>query len=229
MNYEKNYYDYANYILSLHREKNNDIKYEKHHIIPKSLGGLNTKDNLILLTPREHFLAHYLLTKFTTKKEYRYKMLKALWVLSYIKKEKIFIISSKQFAKLRKEVIDNKCIPVICLETMKIFPSMKIASSTVGGRVDSFFKGRIKSAGGYSNWEFYDPTKVYTKKESVYNYAARPSLKKKVVCLDTQEIFESIKEAAIWAKVSTARISGCCRNIPDCKSAGGYHWKYQEN
>jgi hypothetical protein len=38
---------------------------ESHHIIPKSLGGSNTKNNLVLLSAREHFIAHLLLTKFT--------------------------------------------------------------------------------------------------------------------------------------------------------------------
>jgi hypothetical protein len=35
--------------------------FENHHIIPKSKGGDNTKENLVLLTAREHFLAHKLL------------------------------------------------------------------------------------------------------------------------------------------------------------------------
>jgi len=35
--------------------------YEKHHIVPRSLGGNNTHSNLIRLTPREHFIAHWLL------------------------------------------------------------------------------------------------------------------------------------------------------------------------
>ena len=39
---------------------------EKHHIIPKSLGGNNTKDNLVALTAREHFVCHLLLTRMTT-------------------------------------------------------------------------------------------------------------------------------------------------------------------
>ena len=38
---------------------------EKHHIIPKSIGGSNSNDNLVKLTPREHFICHILLTKFT--------------------------------------------------------------------------------------------------------------------------------------------------------------------
>ena len=36
---------------------------EKHHIIPKSLGGGNNSENLITLTAREHFICHWLLTK----------------------------------------------------------------------------------------------------------------------------------------------------------------------
>ena len=31
---------------------------ETHHILPKSLGGLNEDCNLIELTAREHFIAH---------------------------------------------------------------------------------------------------------------------------------------------------------------------------
>lgn len=36
---------------------------ERHHIIPKSLGGSNRKSNLVRLTAREHFVAHWLLAK----------------------------------------------------------------------------------------------------------------------------------------------------------------------
>lgn len=37
--------------------------FEKHHIIPKCLGGTNDKSNLVLLTSREHFICHHLLWK----------------------------------------------------------------------------------------------------------------------------------------------------------------------
>jgi len=36
---------------------------EKHHIIPRSIGGTDNKDNLVNLTAREHFIAHILLVK----------------------------------------------------------------------------------------------------------------------------------------------------------------------
>ena len=36
---------------------------EIHHIIPKSLGGKDSKDNLVKLSAKEHFIAHRLLAK----------------------------------------------------------------------------------------------------------------------------------------------------------------------
>lgn len=36
---------------------------ETHHVIPRCLGGNNSKENLVDLTLREHFVAHKLLTK----------------------------------------------------------------------------------------------------------------------------------------------------------------------
>ena len=59
-----------------------DGYYEKHHIIPKSLGGNNDENNLVKLTPREHFICHWLLVKMYRKgSEERNKMLYAFWFM----------------------------------------------------------------------------------------------------------------------------------------------------
>lgn len=55
-----------------------DTYVEKHHIVPKSLGGSNAKDNLVKLTAREHFICHLLLPKFTSGKD-QISMLHAAW------------------------------------------------------------------------------------------------------------------------------------------------------
>ena len=39
--------------------------YERHHIIPKSMGGDDIYPNLVLLTAREHFICHALLWRMT--------------------------------------------------------------------------------------------------------------------------------------------------------------------
>jgi hypothetical protein len=61
MNYQKHYDLLINTRKQLNREKNKGQYFEQHHIIPKSLGGNNLKENLVFLTPREHFIAHWLL------------------------------------------------------------------------------------------------------------------------------------------------------------------------
>lgn len=51
---------------------------EKHHIIPKALGGSNDIKNLVTLTAREHYVAHLLLPHMVTGKS-KWKMQIALW------------------------------------------------------------------------------------------------------------------------------------------------------
>lgn len=60
------------------RKKSIECYYENHHIVPKSLGGGNSKENLVLLTAREHFVCHLLLTKMTLGRS-RSKMICAFW------------------------------------------------------------------------------------------------------------------------------------------------------
>jgi hypothetical protein len=47
--------------IKLNKKDPNYIYYEKHHILPKCLGGTNNEENLVLLTGREHFICHKLL------------------------------------------------------------------------------------------------------------------------------------------------------------------------
>ncbi len=61
MNYQRIYNE-----LIINRQNNplsKGIYTEKHHIIPKSLGGSNNKSNIVALSAREHFIAHWLLAK----------------------------------------------------------------------------------------------------------------------------------------------------------------------
>lgn len=65
----------------------NQLYFENHHIIPRSLNGDNGKNNLVRLTAREHFICHYLLTKMVLKKDYLLKMLYAFNMMRSIPKQ----------------------------------------------------------------------------------------------------------------------------------------------
>ena len=75
---------YTNWYFSIIKNaklKTNNVGYlERHHIIPKSFGGNDTKDNLVKLTAKEHFICHLLLTKMTTGFN-RHKMLHAFMLM----------------------------------------------------------------------------------------------------------------------------------------------------
>ena len=52
----------------------------------------------------------------------------------------------------------------------------------------------------------------------------RDRQKKKVVNIDTKEIFDSVNEASKSVGLSPAAIGNCCSGIR--KTAGGFHWEY---
>ena len=96
---------YSNWYFNIiTRAKNRQLASysEKHHIIPKSLGGSNDKDNLVQLTPKEHFVCHILLVKMLAGIQ-RGKMLQALWYMSNKKSTTKHIPNARFYERLRKE------------------------------------------------------------------------------------------------------------------------------
>ncbi|MCS7317742.1 MAG: HNH endonuclease, partial [Candidatus Dojkabacteria bacterium] len=83
MNYERIYHSIINYRKANPIPK--DQYKELHHILPRSLGGKNNKDNLVYLTPKEHFICHLLLTKMFNEQEKREKMIKAFFAMKHWK------------------------------------------------------------------------------------------------------------------------------------------------
>ena len=85
-------------------EKNKRIKlrknvtYECHHILPKSLGGNNLKDNLCYLTVKNHFLAHWLLAKETNNP----KCWEIVFLMINTRKTNIPKIAYKIYEKIRE-------------------------------------------------------------------------------------------------------------------------------
>ena len=101
MNYKRLYND----IVTNAQLQERNCYTETHHIVPRSLGGADTADNLVRLTAREHFIAHWLLSKFTQGPD-RGKMIKALSLMradsKYQKRYKTKI-TARVYENLREE------------------------------------------------------------------------------------------------------------------------------
>lgn len=52
--------------------------------------------------------------------------------------------------------------------------------------------------------------------------------KRKVLCVETGIVFDSIKSAEQWVGVKGSRISNVCQAKRGAKTCGGYHWRYVE-
>ena len=59
MNYSKIYHA----LIERARDRTLESFTERHHIVPKCMGGTDELSNLVRLTPEEHFIAHQLLVK----------------------------------------------------------------------------------------------------------------------------------------------------------------------
>lgn len=86
---------------------------ERHHIIPRSLGGSNSKDNLVALTAREHFICHLLLRKMTNG----------------INRKKMTLAVFKMLGKGKRQTtynkINSKTYQLIKIDLSKIVSSQK--------------------------------------------------------------------------------------------------------
>lgn len=99
MNYSNIYYS----IIENRKKYPHNGYTEIHHIVPKSLGGTNDKDNLVNLSAREHFICHLLLTKMHLEDTPNYyKMIKAFMMMLLCKSEnQQRVMTSKRFESLR--------------------------------------------------------------------------------------------------------------------------------
>jgi hypothetical protein len=99
--YTKCYNQLVKSRLQLNRKFTVGCGLEKHHIIPKSLGGNNTKSNLVVFTPREHCLAHLLLSKMYSGIN-KAKMITAIASMMRLRNKNRSSITTREYEKLKK-------------------------------------------------------------------------------------------------------------------------------
>ena len=131
MNYKK-IYDNLIEKAKLRNVLNENI--ERHHIIPKCIGGSDVDENIVSLTVREHFIAHLLLSKI-----YGGKLTVAAYLMSTINK-----YTSRKYEKLKNEFING--IRTDTERAKKISKSLTGRKKTKEHR-EAYKKSRASGAG----------------------------------------------------------------------------------
>jgi len=98
MNYKKIY----NQIITRGQNRNLIGYKEKHHIIPRCLGGID-ENNIVELTAKEHFICHKLLTEIYPTET---KLHHAVWIMinGYNKNRK-YKIGSREYQRLKENIV----------------------------------------------------------------------------------------------------------------------------
>lgn len=105
MDYQKIYNSIVIRAKKEERDWSGEKYYERHHIVPKCMGGegkvrqWRTHPNIVVLTAREHFLCHWLLCRIYPE---NHKLSHAFWFMSKQKsptQQRDYTVSSRTYAE----------------------------------------------------------------------------------------------------------------------------------
>lgn len=187
--------------------------HERHHIVPISLGGLNVSENIVCLTYREHFLAHWLLTKLKKGAELK-KMLHALARISGNNSSmKTRTISSWQYEIARKANHLASIGHKLSKETRAKLSKARIGNQNSKGyrHTPETCATRSIKLRGNKNALGYKHTAETRRQIGRSNYEEKHWRSKPVKCLDDGREFPCASAAARFYGILDVGVGAVCR------------------
>jgi hypothetical protein len=229
MNYQNIYNQIIEQAKNKNRKKKEGIYYESHHIIPKCIGGegkthqWNSHPNIILLTPKEHFICHQLLCEIYPNEN---KLKYALWSMcnGSSSEKRQYIVSSRIYERMKHIQSNLK----------------KLESTGKKHSDETIYLMRIKKLGKKQSEEHiqkrFDKLRglkrsdITIKKMKKSASKPKPHLQKSINQYDLKGNFikewSSITEAALSLGKKNSNICECCKGKK--QTAHGYKWSYKK-
>lgn len=197
MNYEKIYNSIIHRAVS--REKP-DCYTEKHHIVPKSMGGSDKKCNIAVLTAREHFIAHWLLAKIHNNSQ----MIYALFSMTKPGNKSQSRYTSHSFKYARERMAE-------------------LMSFRLSGEKNHWVGVKGKNNIHYGMKRSEETRKNISIATKGKRRGSKNHKSKKIINVETGEVFETITEAR---KKHSGNLSYA---LSTGGTAGGYHFVYADS
>lgn len=228
MNYQKIY----NQLIERAQNRILEGYKEKHHILPRCLGGSNDKENLVELTAREHFLCHMLLCEIYPNNA---KLWYALFLMT-IGKQKLkknqFKTSSRTYERIKLEwsqKVKGRRKPENFMTDelrRKISESNKGVSRNKGKK---FTEEVIKKMSETKKGKKFSEEHINNLKKGIQNRKPFTKTTKIVEQYDLKgnfiKFWNSTKEVDGYMGGKGNNAANCCRGRQ--KSAYGFIWKYK--
>ena len=242
------YSEFINNILNDRGRFNcNNEYHERHHILPKCMGGTDDKNNLIDLFAKEHFEAHKLLALENPDNR---KLQLAYVCMSFVKNnsEHRYQLSAEEYEEARiacskacsgennpfygnhSQAGENhpRARAVYCVELDEVFWGAKEAQDKYGiykADIAKCCKGKLRHAGKHPvtgerlTWFYADVTSE--EMEQLNAMRNNPhSNSKKTYSPELDMSFESATLAAKYVGTSVGNVCSCCNGSEKHKHAG---------
>jgi len=147
MNYERIY----NAIIERAKNRKLEGYKERHHIIPKCIGGIDDASNLAELTAKEHFICHLLLVQIYPNDK---KLVYALWRMvnskgrydkRYIPSGRIYEFIKQTHASVMSETYTGRKMSKECIEKRKLTRKSFVHTEMTKEKISKANSGKIRS------------------------------------------------------------------------------------
>jgi len=141
---------------------------ERHHIVPRSLGGTDDPGNLVNLTAREHLICHMLLPRFVEPSD---KMWNAVWRMMncnrYTTNARVYQIAKKQRSKAMSALLKGKTWEELYGVEGANTRRLINGDPYVRAKISAALKGITSSKKGKTYEEIYGPERSILIKEAL--------------------------------------------------------------
>lgn len=224
--------------------------HERHHIVPRCMGGEDEPNNLIDLYGREHFVAHKLLAE---ENPDNIKLVYAWWMMSTIRagKQDRYELTPEEYEEVRIALHESMKGHIVSEETrrkigkvhkgkiMSVESRLKMSLSRKGRITTEETRKKISEANKNMSEETRQKLREINQGKTIPTEARQKMTEAKkdkmrgVYCFELHLTFRSINEAGRVTGVRASSISNCCNGI--AKSAGTHqetgeklHWCFAE-
>jgi hypothetical protein len=214
MNFLKIYNSLVEQAKSEFRVKGGEYYLEKHHILPKCLGGDNSNGNVVLLTGREHFVCHRLLTRiYPNSKQIAFAYI-AMCNTRNRGQVGRYVPTSREYAGAKQHYGILMTGRAVSEETRSRLKGPKTLEHR--NNLSKALKGNANRKGAVMSTESRDRL-IKSRIKLIYQYTVEGILVNE---------FNSIKSAGETLNISRGNISAVT-DTP--RKAGGFLWKSRKN
>lgn len=196
--------------------------YERHHIIPKSIGGTDDEENLIDLYAKEHFEAHRLLASENPDND---KLVYAWTCMAFVENngQKRYRITAAEYEEAKIALSRIQSVNMVGVNN-PFYGKKHTQDTREKLRKANKMRGYVGENNPWFGHHHTEEAKEKMRKKRPNTSGGNNHNAKYVLCIEGKVIYDAVSVASRKTGISRGNICSCC--VGERMYAGGYQWKY---